>query len=115
MLHRIPLWSKADWVQIKKIAASFRDSYLKSCSSKCVDENWAAFTDHIKAIEDLVPTRLAPTKFNLPWLNRDIKKLCARKHRAYTKAKNGSAHHRAKFKELQNKTRDALKKPTGDM
>ena len=108
--HRIPLWSKADWDQIKKIAASFRDSYLKSCSSKCVDENWAAFTEHIKAIKDLVPTRLAPTKFNLPWLNRDIKKLCAKKRRAYTKAKNGSAHHRAKFKELQNKTRDALKK-----
>ena len=61
-------------------------------------------------MKGLVPTKLAPTKFDLPWLTKDLKKLCARKRRAYSKAKNGSAHHRVKFKELQNKTRDALKK-----
>ena len=106
----IPLWSKANWEHIKEVSTSFRDSFLNSCSSKDLEENWSLFTDHIKAVKDLVPTKLPSNKFNLPWLNKDIKKLCARKRRAYSKAKKGSAHHRANFKELQNKTRDALKK-----
>ena len=34
-----------------------------------------------------VPVRLTTSRYNLPWFNKDLKKMCKRKKRLYKKAK----------------------------
>ena len=59
----------------------------------------------------LIPTKLMSSRFNLPWLSGEIKRMCRKKRRLYRHAQRSQkALHKATFKQLQNKTRDALQK-----
>ena len=106
----ITLWNKADWELLKQRTISFGEDFLQKCSSRSIHDNWAAFKEHIKTVKGLVPSKLSSTRFNLPWMTSEIKRLCRKKRRVYNKAKQGSEKHRARFKKLQNETRDALRK-----
>ena len=108
--RRIPVWTKADWDAMKKEASSFCETFLQSYSNRSVEENWQMFKGKMKTILDNVPSKLSSTRYNLPWLTTEVKRMIRKKKRAYNKAKNGNEIHRAKFKRLQNATRDALRK-----
>ena len=110
--RRIPLWSRANWEAIKAELLSFCGNFLKTCSARDASTNWDLFVMHIKEMQARhIPTKLTRSRFNLPWLSGEIKRMCRKKRRLYRRAQRSqNASHRAAFKQLQNKTRDALRK-----
>ena len=58
-----------------------------------------------------IPTKLTSSPFNLPWLSGEIKRMCRKKrHLNHHAQRSQRASHKAAFKQLQNKTRDVLRK-----
>ena len=62
----------------------------------------------MKTWKELIPSKPSSTRFNLPWITPDIKRMLRKKRRVYNKAKGGNDKHRAAFKKIQNESRDAL-------
>ena len=108
--RKIPLWSKADWPEIKRKTTTFAAKYVTECSSRSVQENNNIILKFLKELLDSIPSKLSTVRHNLPWMTAEIKRLCSKKRRVYQKAKKGSAGHQALFTKLQNATRDALRK-----
>ena len=104
----ITMWSKADWNHLKKEAASFCTEFLNTCGTRNVQENWEILCTHMKTWKELIPSKPSSTRFNLPWITPDIKRMLRKKRRVYNKAKGGNDKHRAAFKKIQNESRDAL-------
>ena len=112
--RKIPLWSKADWDKINADTEAFVTDFLanktEGFDTRSVQENWDIFCSHIKDMNSLIPSRMYSTRFHLPWLTPECKKLCAKKRRYYNRAKkSGKQSDRAAYKDLQNKTRNALR------
>ena len=102
------MWSKADWNHLKKEAASFSSEFLNTCGARSVQENWDLLCNKMKAWKKLIPSKPSSTRFNLPWITPDIKRLLRKKRRVYNKAKGGSDKQRTAFKKIQNESRSAL-------
>ena len=53
-----------------------------------VNDKWNLVSKKIVNImKRYVPVRLTASRYNLPWFNKDLKKMCKRKKRLYKKAK----------------------------
>ena len=109
--RKIPLWSKADWKSIKENAVSFATDFLTKCENRSPEENWNDFKNHMKAAQNAIPSKLSSERTNLPWLTTEVKRLCRKKRKQYNKAKKSKDPSQwAKFKHLQNQTRNTLRK-----
>ena len=104
------MWSKADWDTLKNEASTFCKDFLSSFETRTVEDNWQVFTKRMNDFLRSIPSKLSSTRYNLPWVSTEIKRMIRKKRRAYNKAKSGNEVHRAKFKKIQNATRDALRK-----
>ncbi len=91
---------------------SFSKDFLNSCGVRSVEENWGKLSQHLKEVQEKhIPSKLTSTRFNLPWFNAQLKKMCRKKRRLYRKArKTRNSMHFNQFKTFQNKTRDAIRK-----
>ena len=109
--RRIPLWSKADWESIKENTEIFTKEFMASCNDRTPEENWGSFKAHMKSMLNSIPSKLSSERTNLPWLTTEVKRLCRKKRSVYNKAKKTkSTTQWARFKNLQNRTRDLLRK-----
>ena len=53
-----------------------------------VEEQWRIISRHlIQTIDNLVPSKMSTTRFNQPWITRQLKRLARKKSRSYKKAK----------------------------
>ena len=95
---------------MKQNTLLFSKDYLAKSRNQTVHQNYACLLSHLKSTIDAVPSKVSSTRFNLPWLSAKTKRMCRKKRRVYAKAKAGSEKHKAMFTELQNATRDALRK-----
>ena len=108
--RRVPLWSKADWNQIKSDTAAFSNDFLSKQHERTPEENWAAFKDHIDQVKKSIPSKFVSERHQLPWLSSNVKRMCRTKRKLYNKAKkSGSNAAWSRFKHAQNKTRNALR------
>ena len=112
--RNIPLWSKTNWSLLKEQTAAFSESFVNTHKNRTVQENYAVLKGQLKNSMASVPSKLSSTRSNLPWLTAATKRLCRKKRRAFNKARSGSEKHRVRFKELQNKARNALRKDHWD-
>ena len=85
-LHRVHLFSKANWDDFKARAEAFRDSFL-STPETSVEQKWSSFKKFIDDILSSVPSRMSSTRRHVPWMNWSILRLCRRKQRLYRKAR----------------------------
>ena len=112
--RKVPIRA-ANWERMQTETDAFVQDFLSESGgfeNRGVEENWSMLCDHLKDVqrEENLPTRMSSTKYHLPWLSPEIKRMCAKKRRLYNKAKKtGNPVHRAAFKAHQNKTRDACK------
>ena len=82
---------------------------MATCTDRTPEENWDSFKSHMKSMHNSIPSKLSSERTNLPWLTTEVKRLCRRKRKQYNKAKKSRDPSQwAKFKHLQNSTRNAL-------
>ena len=85
--RKIHLFSKADWDNIKRETTTFQEKYLAEEGGRTIEENWVVLKNFIDQLLDkYVPIKLTSTRYNLPWFNAKLRRMCRRKHRLYKKA-----------------------------
>ena len=77
-----------------------------------VDDIWNKITAKIQSLlVSYVPSKMSSTRFNQPWINRDLKKLARRKKKAYRKARfNRDEHDMARNKKLKSNMQEGCRK-----
>lgn len=75
---------KSEFIEFKKI--QFLNNYDFSSS---IEEMWNSISTTLnKILESSVPSKMTSSRFNQPWINREIKALSRRKKRQFNKAKS---------------------------
>ena len=87
--RKILLWNKADIQNIRNDLSTFSSNYLISVTINTpVKEQWRIISTHLtQTIDNLVPSKMSTTRFNQPWITRQLKRLARKKSRSYKKAK----------------------------
>jgi len=82
--RRILLWSKANLEQIRLTALNLVLEFMNSFNiDTAVDALWDSFKTLCNTCLDLIPSKLSSTRFNQPWITRNIKSLSRRKQQSY--------------------------------
>ena len=79
----------------------FNTKFLKSNPHlNSVDKNWSFFKTSIQeVVEKYVPSKMTSTRYHLPWMDKNLKKLSSKKHKLYNRAKaTGKSEDWDKFK-----------------
>ncbi len=110
--RKVYKFSKANWGSIKKDVLEFQEQYMKDHPDRTVEENWQAIKQQLNQIIDkYVPSKMTHSRINLPWVSREIKRMCKRKHRLYRKAKKSKRESDWNiFKKHKKATVDALRR-----
>ena len=78
----------ADWNMIREDATELNENLLTDFDKNSVDENWEKFKVGIMDIaEKHVPSKMTSTRYNLPWINRKLRRLTRKKQKLYNKAR----------------------------
>ena len=85
----ILLWNEADIQNIRNDLSTFSSNYLTSVTINTpVEEQWRIISRHLtQTIDNLVPSKMTSTRFNQPWITRQLKQLARKKSRSFKKAK----------------------------
>ena len=87
--RKILLWNKADIDSLKNAASEINNEFLHRFNAQSpIDSMWK----YIKSsMEDLmtnhVPSKMSTTRYNQPWITREIKRLTRQKQKRYNQAK----------------------------
>ena len=88
-------WSKADCQLIKEQTVIFAKQFLALAQTRTVKENYTVFIEYISS-------KLSNSWHNLPWMNRNLKRLIRKKGRRFKKAKNsGMDEDRARYLDIE--------------
>ena len=104
--RKITLWKRADLDAVRDSAHRFSTELCDQNSIDTpVEELWSAIASELSNIMDShVPSKMASTRFSLPWVNRDVKTLKRRTQRYYKQAINSKTDHNwKKYKEVRRK------------
>ena len=86
--REIHLWSKADWQSLRTKLCEFRDDFISSCHLRSVEENYSKCKSEVELLmSKYIPTKMTSTRFNMPWFNNTIKRMCKKKQKLFNKAK----------------------------
>ena len=78
--HKIFKWSAAPWERLKKETSDFTEIFMQrfatSTGNNTVSEMWDAIDKHIQAMKKLIPSKMAKTRTDQPWLTSSLKRQC---------------------------------------
>ena len=85
--------------------------YVNSLKDEPIDVKWDEFETTVKHIMNTcIPNKLTSSSYNLPWLNRPLRRLSRAKQRAYNKAKkSGKDSDWSKYRNMKKSMRNQLK------
>ena len=106
--RKVYQWSKADWQLMKEQTVIFAKQFLALALTRTVKENYTVFIEYMEGILVInILLKLSNYRYNLPWMNRNLKRLIRKKGRRFKKAKkSGMDEDRARVK---RELRDAEK------
>ena len=98
--RKIYMYSKADWDTIREKTRNFVTNFLDNFPSCDVNDNYVKLKNHIdQVIEAHIPSKRLTTRFNVPWITTNIKRMCRKKQRLYNRAKRTrKSRHWEKFR-----------------
>ena len=87
--RKIYLWKKADVVSMQTKTRDLQRELQDSCWAEMDTESmWEKIKTSItKIMNDHVPTKLTSSRFNQPWVNTDVKRICRKKKKYFWKAR----------------------------
>ena len=102
-LRKVYQWSKADWQLIKEQTGIFAKQFLALAQTRTVKENYTVFIEYMEGILAInIPSKLWNSRHNLPWINRNLKRLIRKKGRRFKKAKkSGMDEDRARYLDIE--------------
>ena len=106
------LWDKADFDTIRNDIKEFSSTFVSTYSvDSDINELWSVFKQKIKDTMCIVPSKTSSTRYNQPWINTSIKRLCHQKQRRYNKAqRSGLEEDWSSYKSIKKHTQKYVKK-----
>ncbi|XP_072164906.1 uncharacterized protein [Diadema setosum] len=110
--HKVYLYHKADVTSMKQDIKNFQDPFIQNCEVNSIEDSWQSFENFIQNITDkYIPSKLSSSRYNLPWMNSQLKRLIRRKDRAFHTAKRTDRLANWKrYRSLRSDVRKALRK-----
>ena len=104
--RKILLWTKANLENVRLNASNLALDFMNSYDvDTAVEMLWERFKSICNACLDLIPSKLSSTRFNQPWLTRNIKSLSRKKQQSYNQATAlNTSEALVKYKELKRLT-----------
>ena len=102
---------------VKNDMKEFSNAFLNEDPySRTVDDNWNRFKTSLKQSMDRhIPQKKITSRWNLPWITTDIKRLCRRKKRAWDAGKrNHNSHAWKRYLKLNHQVKVSLEKAHRD-
>ena len=101
--RKVYQWSKAEWQLIKEQTVIFAKQFLVLALTRTVKENYTVFIEYMEGILAInIPSKLSNSWHNLPWMNRNLKRLIRKKGRRFKKAKkSGMDDDRAMYLDIE--------------
>ncbi|CAG2185990.1 unnamed protein product [Mytilus edulis] len=86
------------------------NNFIQKANTSTIQECWNDFKDILsQAIISNIPTKILSTRWNVPWINREIKTMIRKKQRVYNKAKRtNNEKHWEEFKLLRKTVKTKL-------
>ena len=112
----VHMYRKANTEGIEEELNQFSEEFMASFEERTCSANWDEFKNSLqKAMEHHIPTKLLSCRWNLPWMNDDIKRLMKKRRRRYDAWKKyGDKADLADYKKLQGEVQAALKQAHND-
>ena len=86
--HKVYLYHKADVTGMREDIKNFQDPFIQDCDVDSIEKSWQKLENFIKNVTDkYIPSKLSSSRYNLPWMNSQLKRLIRRKERAFHTAK----------------------------
>ena len=101
--RKILIWNKANLENVRLNASNLALDFMNSYDvDTAVEILWERFKSICNACLDLIPCKLSSTRFNQPWITRNIKSLSRKKQRSYNQARAlNTSEAWVKYKELK--------------
>ena len=109
--RKVYQWSKADWQLIKEHTVILAKQFLALALTRTVKENYTVFIEYMEEILAVnIPSKLSNSWYNLPWMNRNLKRLIRKKGRRFKKAKkSGMDEDRARYLDVERMVKRELR------
>jgi hypothetical protein len=110
--RKLHLWKKSNPDDIHTAASQLTESFVTKYNPESdVDAMWEYLKDGIKHIINThVPSKTTSARYSQPWITRELKRLCRRKHRSFRKAKaTGSNRDWKRYKDLKREVQRACR------
>ncbi len=109
--RKVFIRKKADTDSIKTSLTDFQQTYMTSTIGFNANQKWKTIHKKItEVMNDFVPHRYTSTRYNLPWFNRQLRRLCRRKQRLYNKAKSsGKPEDWSHFKSMRSSFKRSIR------
>ena len=109
--RKIYKFKQANWSSIKEEAAQLSDEIVSDAGSTSVNNKWLKFKNGITKIMDkYIPSKFSSSRFNVPWLNRSLKKNIRKKYKLLKKARvTPNEQNWSKYKKHKRLTQKALR------
>jgi hypothetical protein len=109
--HKIRQYGKANYENMKQDIENLGPK-ISSIDRTDVESMWSTFRDGFKqSMERNIPTKLSSTRYDRPWINRDIKRNVRQKQRAYNRARSsGKAEDWSRFRTIRKATQEKIRK-----
>ncbi len=109
--RKVYIRSKADIEGMKKDIKDFAQGYFENSSIQTPQQKWDKIEQTLNdTMERRIPSRLTTSRYNLPWFQRNHRRMSRRKQRAYKKAKRtGNPNDWDNYTSIQKKFKSELK------
>ncbi|XP_072018627.1 uncharacterized protein [Amphiura filiformis] len=107
----VHIYKKANLKGIEEDLQDFSDNFHSSTEKKTCSDNWECFKEALQdAMNKYIPTKRLSGRWNLPWMNNNIKHLMKKRRRRYDAWKKfGDRNDLADYKNLKQEVETALK------
>ncbi|KAK3101678.1 hypothetical protein FSP39_005405 [Pinctada imbricata] len=99
--------------QMKEDLSKFSSEFCSQFDlTSRIEDMWKAIKTQLNTtLDKCVPSKMTSTRYNQPWINREVKQLSRRKKRSFKRARETkSARDRKHYQHLKKATRNACKR-----
>ena len=86
--RKVLLYKRGNMEGVRTELSDKFGKFRENSNTNTTEECWTDFKDILtNAIEEHIPSKMLSSRWDVPWLNNDLKRLIRKKQRVYNKAK----------------------------
>ena len=110
--RKVYLYKKGNLDAVKEYLDSKLESFKEKYKEINIEGYWTTFKSHLfNAMDQYIPSKTLTSRWNIPWINQNIKKMIRKKERLYKAAKRYQTEdHWKRFKQYRAQVKAEIDK-----